>query len=459
MKKSNIVSVDLKAFFGSLLEQWKLVVIVAVIVAVLMPCAMSKKVNGEAEDEANTYRELSAMSDEEKLNTLPELDRVRVSLALEQKAIIEAQEEYYANSIVDTMLGSGVLPVLDLKWAVSDSDNVQALNSAYGAVFTGTETTTALRNALGSEYANTEDIYINELITVKYDDGLELVVIIPEGSDTEAIKNAVIGVADAAGTELSGEFGKHKLTLVSAEETTVIDEDRIAAKTEKDIQYKDLKEYYTSLLLEFDHNENVVFDSITVDDDSRSVYVDPGIDFSPKMIVAGFAIGIIAYIFAYLAYVVLSSKVHDSSAVTDMLGTELLGSISKYSHKGIGVVVFSKIVYGLLRKKTIDGKSVDSVSDAAVYICKHAEFGKVLLVNSGLKKDYSEESKKLTDKINKVSGVEAKAVDSIDAKALDGVDAVILGVCSGSTRYADLIDIARLCDHCGKKIIGGVYYD
>lgn len=459
MKKSNIVSVDLKAFFGSLLEQWKLVVIVAVIGAVLMPCAMSKKVNGEAEDEANTYKELSAMSDEEKLKTLPELDCVRVSLALEQKAIIEAQEEYYANSIVDTMLGSGALPVLDLKWAVSDSDNVQALNSSYGAVFTGTETTAALRNALGSEYANTEDIYINELITVKYDDGLELVVIIPEGADAEAVKSAVVRVADAAGSDLSEEFGKHKLTLVSSEEKTIIDEERIAAKTEKDIQYKDLKEYYTSLLLEFDHNENVVFDSITVDDDSRSVYVDPGIDFSPKMIIAGFAIGVVAYIFVYLAYVVLSSKVHDSSAITDMLGTELLGSISKYSHKGIGVVVFSKIIYGLLRKKTIDGKSVDCVSDAAVSMCKHAGFGKVLLVNSGLKNDYSEESKKLTDRINKASGIEVKNVDSVDAKALVNVDAVIIGVCSGSTRYTDINEIVKLCDHCGKKIIGGVYFD
>ncbi len=459
MKKSNIVSVDLKAFFGSLLEQWKTVVIVAVIGAVLMPCAMSKKINAEAEDEANTYKELSAMSDEEKLQTLPELDRVRVSLALEQKAIIDAQEEYYANSIVDNMLESGALPVLDLNWIISDSDNVQALNSAYCAVFTGSETTEALRNSLGAEYANTDDIYINELITVKSDDGIELTVIIPEGSDIEAIKAAVIGVADSAGTELSGEFGKHKLTLVSAEETSLIDEEKIAAKTEKDIQYKDLKEYYTSLLLEFDHSENVVFDSITVEDDSRSVYVDPGIDFSPKMILAGLAIGVIAYIFTYLAYVVLSSRVHDSSVVTDMLGTELLGSISKYSHKGIGVVVFSKIIYGLLRKKTIDGKSVDSVSDAAVSICRHSGCDKVLIVNTGLKKDYSEEANKLAGNINKADGIEIKAVDNIDAKAIDSVDAVILGVCSGSTKYSDLIDIARLCDHCGKKIIGGVYYD
>ena len=85
MKKSNIVSVDLKAFFGSLLEQWKTVVIFAVAGSVLMPCAMSKKINDSAKDEADTYKELSMMSDEEKLHTLPELDCVRVSLALEQK--------------------------------------------------------------------------------------------------------------------------------------------------------------------------------------------------------------------------------------------------------------------------------------------------------------------------------------------------------------------------------------
>ena len=66
MKKSNIVSIDLRSFFGSLLEQWICVVIFAVITAVLMAGVMSVKSNREAQDEAEMYRELSLMSYDEK---------------------------------------------------------------------------------------------------------------------------------------------------------------------------------------------------------------------------------------------------------------------------------------------------------------------------------------------------------------------------------------------------------
>lgn len=460
MKKSNIVSVDLKAFFGSLLEQWKPVVVVAVIGAVLMPCAMSKKINAEAEDEAYTYRELSAMSDEEKLQTLPELDRVRVSLALEQKAVIEAQEEYYAGSIVDPMLANGSLPVLDFHWVISDSDNVQAVDSAYCELLTDSETISIVRNSLDPSYSHTEDIYIRELITAKDENGIELTVIIPEGTDVDSLKNGINVRIDAISQEIANEIGKHKISLVSVEETTIIDEEKIAVKTENDIKYKDLKEYYTSLVLEFDHSETVVFNSITIEDDSRNTYVDPGIDFSPKMIAAGFAVGVILYLFVYLAYVVLSSKVHDASVIKDTLGISLLGTISKYSHKGIGALVFSKMVYGLLRKKTVGGKSLDGVAEEAVSLCKHGSYNKILFVAPGLKNDYSEELKTLTDKVNKASGIEVRSIDNVsDASALDGVDAVILGICSGSTKYADLMDVAGLCESCGKTIIGGAYFD
>ena len=460
MKKSNIVSVDLKAFFGSLLEQWKTVVIFAVAGAVLMPCAMSKKINDSAKDEADTYKELSMMSDEEKLHTLPELDCVRVSLALEQKELIEAQEKYYANSIVDPMLANGELPVLEFHWVISDSDNVQAVDSAYCAALTDPETVSIVREALDQSYSQTEDIYIRELITAKDKDGIKLSVVIPEGTDINVLKSGINGRIDAVSQDISNEIGKHRISLVSVEETTIIDEEKIAVKTENDIKYKDLKEYYTSLVLEFDYNETVVFNSITIEDDSRNTYVDPGIDFSPKMIAAGFAVAIIAYIIFYLIYVVLSSCVHDASVITDTLGINLLGSVSKYSHKGIGALVFSKMVYGLLRKKTIEGKSLDRVADAVVSLCKHDSYSKVLFVTPGMKKDYSEETKKLTGRVNKASGIEVKSADNIsDSKALEGFDAVILGVCSGSTKYAELMDVAVLCEHCGKTIIGGVYFD
>lgn len=460
MKKSNIVSIDLRSFFGSLLEQWICVVIFAVITAVLMAGVMSVKYNREALDEAEMYRELSLMSYDEKLDTLPELDRVRVSLALMQKNLIEQQEAYYAGSIVNKMLEEGSLPVLHMRWIVSDNDNVQAINTAYGIALTDTETASAVRPALAASYADTEDVYISELITYKSSDALDIYVVLPQGSKTEDLSKALKDRVAAVQAQIESEFGKHKMTFVSEEETTLVDDERIAAKTENDITYKDLKESYTALLLEFDYTENVVFDSIVAPDESRTVYNDPGIRLSPKMLAAGFAVGIIVYVFIYLVYIVLSSKVHDASVISETLGVINFGIISKYTHKGFASVIHNKAVYKMLRKKSLGDKAVESAAGSAVSVIKRESCSKVLFVNPGMKAGYSEEVKSFVSKINKASGVEVKAVDKVaDRKALEGYDSVILGICAGSTGYSEVIDIAERFGSCGKKMLGGVYFD
>ena len=460
MKKSNIVSIDLRSFFGSLLEQWICVVIFAVITAVLMAGVMSVKSNREAQDEAEMYSELSLMSYDEKLDTLPELDRVRVSLALMQKNLIEQQEAYYSGSIVNKMLEEGSLPVLHMRWIVSDNDNIQAINTAYGIALTDTETASAVRPALAASYADTEDVYVSELITYKSSDALDVYVVLPEGSKTDTLSNALKDRVAAVQAQIESEFGKHKMTFVSEEETTLVDDERIAAKTENDITYKDLKESYTALLLEFDYTENVVFDSIVAPDESRTVYNDPGIRLSPKMLAAGFVVGIIVYVFIYLVYIVLSSKVHDSSVIADTLDIRPLGIISKYSYKGIGALFCSRFVYRFLRKSSIDGKSIDTVADVVVSACGKDDSRKVLFVRPGIRKEFLEDADKCISKVNKVAEIEANSVDDISKeKELEGYDAVILCISAGASDYSDLINIVNLCDSCGKKMVGGVWFD
>ena len=460
MRKSSVVSIDFRAFFVSLLEQWKCMVIFAVIGAVLVPYAISKRENGYGQSEADRYKELSMMSDEEKLNTLPELDHVRVALALKEKGLIEEQERYYENSIVDPMLETGSLPVLRFRYVISDSGNIEALNSAYCSLLTDSKTVAAVRNSLAPAYSNTEDIYIIELITADPSEAVDITVIIPEDTDVDGLRNAVSSRIDDANSDLAAEFGQHKISLVSVEEISIVDEERVSAKAEKDIQYKDLKETYTALVLEFDYAETLVFNSITIEDDTRNTFEDPGITFAPKMIAAGFMVGVIFYIFVYLMYIVLSSKIHDSSVISDTLGVSVLGVISKYSHKGFASVIYSKIVYKLLRKKSIDGRSVGKTAEAAVSICKREGCRKVLFVKPGMKSDYSDVVKELTAKISKASGIDVRAVDKItDEKELEGCDSVIIGVCSGSTGYSDVFDIARKCSQSGRKIIGGIYFD
>ena len=457
MKKTNIVSIDLKAFFGSLLEQWKCVLLFSVVMAFLISGTMSLKTNNEARDEAEFYKELSLMSDEEKLDTLPELDRVRVALALKDRSLIEQQEKYYENSIVDPMLEAGRIPVLRMRWVVTKNKNISALNAAYCAYLTSDEIIPVVRDSLGPEYSGLDDIYIRELISADPSDAIELSIIIPEGTEAEKLKNNIDRSLLEAYPAFMLDFESHTVTYASSDVIIVTDDSRVASKAVRDAEYKDLKEEYTALLLEFDYKENVVFDSIVAPDESRTVYNDPGLRLSPKMLAAGFAVGIIVYVVIYLVYIVLSSKVHDASVISETLGVRNFGIISKYTHKGFASVIHNKAVYKMLRKKSHGDKAVDAAADSAVSTIKREGCSKVLFVKPGMKADYSEEIKNLVAKISKASGVEVKAVDKVaDEKTLDGFDAVVLGVCSGSTGYSELLSIAELC---GKKVRGGVYFD
>ena len=341
MKKTGMVSIDIREFFGSLLEQWRLIVIVVAVTAVAIPCIMSVQDNRDAKNEADTYRELALLSDEEKLGRLSETERNDVVYALSLKSFIEQREQDIA--------ASGTL----------SSDNVD----------------------VDSQIAEEND-------------------------------------------------------------------------------FMEMKDNFRALVLSFTDEQTVIYNSITSEDDSYISYSDPGITFSVKRVALGFAVGVVLYVFCYLAYLVFSSRIRSSAVISDTLGITLLGTVSNYGYKGFAAFARSRFVYRLLRKKSIDGRSDGVVSDAATSVCKHGKYGKVLLVSPGFGKELSGTVQQLANKISKASGVEVSCADNIsDDEYLANVDAVILCVCSGSTEYTEFIDITKLCDHCGKRIAGGIYFD
>ena len=164
MKKTNIVNIDLGEFIWSLLEQWKCIALAAVIMAILVPAALSFYGNYNAKKEADMYSQLATLTEEEKLNTLSYDQREQVINALIQKRIVDQREEYNLNSIVARMNVSD-LPVLQFKWVVSGSKDDNALNAAYGAVLTDSETVAIVKSALDSVYSETDDVYVTELVT------------------------------------------------------------------------------------------------------------------------------------------------------------------------------------------------------------------------------------------------------------------------------------------------------
>ena len=234
MKKTNIVNIDLGEFIWSLLEQWKCIALAAVIMAILVPAALSFYGNYNAKKEAEMYSQLATLTEEEKLNTLSYDQREQVINALIQKRIVDQREEYNLNSIVARMNVSD-LPVLQFKWVVSGSKDDNALNAAYGAVLTDSETVAIVKSALDSVYSETDDVYVTELVTAKTGEAVELCIVIPEGTDTAKIQQGIEGRIDGIKADLTADFGAHDIKLVSCEETRIVDDDRVEESILNDV--------------------------------------------------------------------------------------------------------------------------------------------------------------------------------------------------------------------------------
>lgn len=341
MKKTGMVSIDIREFFGSLLEQWRLIVIVLAVTAVVIPCIMSVQDNRDAKNEADTYRELALLSDEEKLGRLSETERNDVVYALSLKNFIEQREKDIA--------ASGTL--------ASDSDDVD------------------------SQIAEEND-------------------------------------------------------------------------------FMEMKDNFRALVLSFTDEQTVIYNSITSEDDSYISYSDPGITFSVKRLALGFAVGVVLYVFCYLAYLVFSPRIRSSAVITDTLGTRLLGIISSYNFYGFAAFAHSRFVYRLRRKKSIDGKSNKVVYHAAVSACENGYYNKILLVSPQFNMHLRETVDMLAGMISDTCKVEVHRTNSIpDNMNSNRSDAVIICVCSGSTRHSDVADIAKRCEQYEINLLGGIYFD
>ena len=95
----NIVNINLKEYFWSLLEQWKCVIAAGLVFAVLVPVALSLKDSRARNNELATFKELASMSREEMLDTLNKDEREMVLSNVYRDQLLKNQSSYNDNSI------------------------------------------------------------------------------------------------------------------------------------------------------------------------------------------------------------------------------------------------------------------------------------------------------------------------------------------------------------------------
>ena len=210
----NIVNINLKEYFWSLLEQWKCVIAAGLVFAVLVPVALSLKDSRARNNELATFKELASMSREEMLDTLNKDEREMVLSNVYRDQLLKNQSSYNDNSIFAGM-DSDKFVVLHYSF-VSDGDSAQ-ICSAYAAALRDSDTIAIVRKNLSDTYKDADEGYIRELIMVSGEGCVDLMIIMPEGTNEAVLASGIEARIEEIHTQIEEALGKHTITYIVSE--------------------------------------------------------------------------------------------------------------------------------------------------------------------------------------------------------------------------------------------------
>lgn len=456
----NIVNINLKEYFWSLLEQWKCVIAAGLVFAVLVPVALSLKDSSDRNNELATFKELASMSQEEMLAKLDKDEREAVLSNVYRDQLLKNQSAYNENSIFAGM-ETDKFTVLHYTF-VADGDYAQ-ICPAYASALRDSNTVDILRKNLSDEFKGADEEYIRELILVSGEGAVDLMIVIPEGTNESALASGIEARIEEVHAQIEGALGKHTITyIVSEKQEIAYDEfaaDFVNRTHELSLVADKFESTYESMN---DTQRNILWMLITPAEEidayvSQSPSTD--IEFSKGRIAIGFVVGIFLYAFIYLVYIVFSSVVQNPELFVETFKTRNFGKVSSYRYKGLSALVHGKVFYKMHRKGSMGDAAVTSVAESVAATCERNDIHKVGIILAGNMKDYSAQCEKVIKKI-KGSRIEVVKLDGeLNDDNISKLDGAVICVGSGKTKYGSINEALRICDYNKKNVIGGIYFD
>lgn len=456
----NIVNINLKEYFWSLLEQWKCVIAAGLVFAVLVPVALSLKDSRARNNELATFQELASMSREEMLDTLNKDEREMVLSNVYRDQLLKNQSSYNDNSIFAGM-DSDKFVVLHYSF-VSDGDSAQ-ICSAYASALRDSETIAVVRKNLSDEYKDADEGYIRELIMVSGEGCVDLMVIMPEGTNEASLASGIEARIEEIHSEIEKALGKHTITYIVSEKQVLAYDELAADFVTRTHELSLIKDKYDATYYSMnDAQRNVLWMLISSPEEINAfVSQSPSmnIEFSKGRIAIGFVVGIFLYAFIYLVYIVFSSIVQNPELFVETFKTRNFGKISNYRYKGLSALVHGKVFYKIHHKGSMDDAAITNVADSIIASCEHNDLHKAGIILAGNMKDYSAQCEKVIKKL-KSSKIEVVKLDGeLDDDNISKLDCAVICVGSGKTKYGNVSEALRICDYYKKNVIGGIYFD
>ena len=483
------IEIDLVELMWRMLSQWKAILVVAVIFAILVPAAVYMK-DARAYESAMTVAEENAakvtnldQATEEILDELLPEERPAVEQALVNDKILESKQDYLLNSLL-VNLNTEDASSLSKGYVFSDIDDwtmQNALISGYSTAFRGDK---ALKEIMKAMNVDSQLRYIQELVTVEgYADTdmagyVKLTITCPDKNAEGDVSEAVDKIMHRTKKDLAKTVTGHDLKKIysqsafatpdipaTAKQTTYSDlyntqsqqRAHIATFTaEQTAAYEEITALQFAAKEDAQSSENTTKAGTTVSADLEDEIPPP--DFSKKFTVVGFLLGIIFYVGLYVVWMILIRRIDNAGAAETYTGVRLLGSYycPAKRNKLLAFLLSSKAVIKHQHGKEMDlTVQADRIADEINASCENKHIQKITLLQMFEGGGAADLLSAVADRLQTPSQI-VKAWPSAGPKDLANREDAVLFL-DTKTKMATVDSTLSLCADYGIRKTGTVF--
>ena len=486
---SSVSTINMRAIIWNLLSQWKVVLVVAILVALLVPGMKYAKDLKDYETSLRSQKEVDkqeSLSSDEKiaaiLEPLSASDKSDVEFVLKEKEWIRKEKAYLNTSILmrEDPTNQRLLRI-HYNVTAAEQGKMTALTYGYYSQLYQEETLVKLGEVIDPTL---DTKYIGELVwcdtgrlnnieTETTDMVMEFGIVIPKNADAEAVEQALTSCLTKYSDELAKTVGTNSISLLTTADYTRYNADAVNNRT--NITYaiynvqNNIKNGATSLSDEakaaieaidaIQSTEESVDENKEAEPAPTPAPVAP--HFRKKYAALGFILGAMLYAFIYALMMMLKGNMTSSTDMGYYTGSRLIGEIyNKSEHSGLSKLLHSGIVDKYrYRGKLDEVKQVDKTVSTIEAVSKHAETDKLsMLCMPGL----SESLQNVIKRIVSCAGDKGVTIDTInlneviDENQLTAIEKGII-VGSNSSKASEVACLSALCREYGVKSLGDVY--
>ena len=483
------MEINLKEVIWDLLSQWKAVLLVALVMALIVTGAkyandtraadaMAQKA---AEDEA-----AATLSEDERINSvldgLDEEGRQEVLYNVSRQMWVQEQRDYISNSLLMNINPTAVR-TLYMNFAIDAEDNdVPALENEYDCFISGQAMIEAIKPVIK---ADANDRYIGELIWTdetsnyseenNYEDAtFTMQVILLDDTNAEAVKEAINDAFFNKSKELSKSIAPHELKMIGSDEKTGPNMRIINSRGDLINRVANMQNNLGNDLNVLSEEQKKAIDEIAaIKMDAEKKNAEAGeasiapsatedanpeegltTRLSKKYALFGFILGAMFYAFAYLLYIITRGRVNYASDLENYIGTRLLGMIYQPTDRsGFAKLLHSKLVdkYRYRKLPDADTQFSDAV-EAIEAVCIHSDIKDI----TAFKMTEDDDCFAKVTNLSKVKVNTNYAADGIKDKELLDIKNAIF-VVDNKAEASELVTTANLCRDYDTNILGCVF--